>query len=404
MVAMTANLTVGQILVQGYDGDTIYEGHPFYVSAEYQNHSEHATGPFHLQFTLDGGHAHHLVEVHDLGPGEAAWAQWEVANGVATGSHHLHVDFTGIHHESPHVHEAGEQHFQVHQTHAVAENETRDEAELARAYLSIQHDILTQWNLGLQDFQTTMTSETSDSAKPDVAHAMLEFVEEKVLGTALGHIPEVMHAEFAVGAFKAYLAEYERAKKAAVSVQLRDFISANLHSISEMLKNLTAMADWPAEVPTVLNRLLANGQADAYAAIRGAIAHLHDDAQQRAASLDLDTFFKSLAAQWISDVVHGTIAIQIRHHDLSVIHFEVQGADGDKLTEHLASMRGGVDLWALKVPRRINVYDNDNGWWEAVLELDASNRLVNSPAEDFGDWRKVYERLHAQGHLIATHH
>jgi hypothetical protein len=248
-----------------------------------------------------------------------------------------------------------------------------------------------------------MTSETTESAKPDVTKALQEFVLEKVLGAGLGHIPEVMHAEFAVGAFKAYLGEYERAKKAAVSVQVRDFVSANLHSISEMLTTLTAMADWPAEIPGVLNRLLANGQADAYAAIRGAISFLHDDAHQRAASLDLDAFFKQLTSQWITDVVHGTIAIQILHQDLSVIKFTVEGADGDKLTEHLANMRGGIDLWALKVPRRINVYDHEGGWWEAVIELDAANRLVNAPAEDFGDWRKVYERLRAQGHLIAHH-
>src|SRR3954454_22839672 len=125
---MSANLTVGQILVQGYEGDSIHEGHPFYVSAEYENHSEHPTGPFHLQFTLDGGHSHHLVEVHDLMPGEAAWAQWEIATGLHTGAHHVHVGFTGISHESAHVHEAGEQHFQVHENRAAAQDEQRDEA------------------------------------------------------------------------------------------------------------------------------------------------------------------------------------------------------------------------------------------------------------------------------------
>src|SRR5262249_5007112 len=136
--------------------------------------------------------------------------------------------------------------------------------------------------------------------------------------------------------------------------------------------------------------------------------HLHDDAKNRLAGASTPAYVDALSVQWMNQSVkdaHFDAAIHVRvlHHDLSVLGFEVKGPDGDKLAEHLAGQAGGIDLWGLQVPREIAVYERDGEYPVCWVHVDATNRMINLPAEQNGPYKEVYGRLEAQGHLVAHH-
>lgn len=401
------NLQVMQVAVQGYAEDGgLHEGQPLVISAEYQNASDHASGPFQVAFVLDGA-TQHAVDVHDAGPGESQWAQWQT-DGMFAGVHHVRVAFAGVQHESEHVSEEYDQEFHVLAAPvAPAAQDGRDEAELAAGYLVFELAILRHWHYALGEFDKVMVSETQEAAKPHFAAAIAAMFGEKILGV----LAEVTHADLVIGALKAVLDEGERAKAAEVSVALRDFYSKHIHTISEMDKKLTdAQADdkFVQEVRQKTATLLADGDADGYLAYRTGLIALHDDAAARHQGASQDAFYDALSAEWMNQSVNDpkydvAIKIRILQGDLSVLDFTVEGPDGDKLTEHLGAQDGGVDLWALPVPRSIAYYVRDGDWPSGWVHVDAANRLIDSPAEQnvSPGFKEVYDRLRAQGHLIG---
>jgi hypothetical protein len=406
---MSANLRVTQVVTQGYDHDgAVHEGQPFVISAEYHNESDHASGPFQVTFVVDG-HSHHAIDVHDAGARESQWAQWQ-ADGIVAGVHHVRVGFAGAHHESQHLGEAYDQEFHVAAAPVTATGQdSRGEDELATGYVNAQLGILRQWQYALLDFDKVMVSETQQATHPDFAGALVKLFEEKVLGYALGKIPAAAHADLVFGALKAVVEAGEKAKAASVSVALRDFYHQHLATMSEMDKHLVdAQANFAPEMRMKAATLMADGNADGYLAFRAGLIALHDDAVGRLHAGSLDTYVDALSAQWMNQSIkdpYYDVAIHIRilQSDLSVLGFKIDGPNGDKLTEHLAAQSGGIDLWALPVPRSIAYYVRDGEYPAGWVHLDKANRLIDTPAEQnvSRGYRDVYARLHAQGHLIA---
>jgi hypothetical protein len=280
--------------------------------------------------------------------------------------------------------------------------DAREEDELANGYVAYELGIIRQWQYALSAFDSVMHSETQKSASPDFAKAVLNVFEERILGA----LATATHAELVIGSLKAVVEEADRAKAASVSVALRDFYVRHLADLSEVDSRLTiAQEKMPGEVKATAARLVGSGEADQYLAFRTALIALHDDAQARHQRATLDSLFDELSVEWINQAVSDpkfdvAIMIRIWERDLSVIDFTVEGPDGDKLQEHLAAQRGGIDLWTLKVPRVVAYYqgsDDYPGW----VRLDKNNHLVNLPAEETGNYKQVYERLQSQGHLVA---
>ena len=406
---MSANLQVMQVAVQGYaEGGGLHEGQPLVISAEYHNASEHASGPFQVAFVLDG-QTHHAVDVQDAGPGESQWVQWQ-AEGTLAGVHHVRVGFAGVHHESEHVGEEYDQEFHVVAA-AVAPvaQDGRAEDELATGYVNAQLGILRQWQYALLDFDKVMVSETQKAAHPDFAGALLKLFEDKVLGYALGKIPAAAHADLVFGALKAVVEASDKAKAASVSVALRDFYHQHLVAMSEMDKHLVdAQSNFAPEMRAKAASLLADGNADGYLAFRTGLIALHDDAVARLQGATLDSYVDALSAEWMNQSIKDpkydvAIKIRILQSDLSVLDFTIEGPDGDKLTEHLGAQQGGVDLWALPVPRSIAYYVRDGEYPAGWVHLDHANRLIDTPAEQgvSPGYQEVYARLRSQGHLIG---
>jgi len=401
---MSVDLQVMQVFVQGYEHDAVVrEGQPFYVSAKYHNASEHSSGPFQVTFTLDG-HTQHAVDVFDASANDTQWVQWETS-GIVAGVHHVRVGFAGVENETEHVGEAYDQEFHVAEPPvSAAARDAREEAALANGYVNAERTILQNWQRALMDFDKTMTSSTSAETKPDFAGAVLKVFEDKVLG----ELTKATHSELVIGTLKAVVEASEKAKAASVSVALRDFFHQHLTAITEMdAKFFDAQESFAGETSAKAAGLLADGNADGYAAFRANLIALHDDAAARV-HLPLDAYVNDLAVEWMTQSIkepYYDVAIHIRilESDLSVLDFKIDGPDGDKLTEHLGAERGGVDLWALKVPRSIAYYEHDGEYPAGWVHIDAANRLIESAAEQnvSRNYKQVYERLHAQGHLIA---
>ena len=393
-----------QVLVQGYEHDGgVREGQPFFVSAEYHNASEHSTGPFQVTFVLDG-HTQHAIDVHDAAPNETQWVQWPT-DGLVAGVHHVRVGFHGVQHESEHVGEAYDREFHIAAAPvSAAGQDARDEDALANGYVDAERHILQKWRDALLDFQNTMHSSTTAETKPDFAGAVLKVFADKVLGA----LTTATHSELVIGALKAVVDEGERAKAAAVSVALRDFFHQHLTAIDKLDSQLfDAQENFANQTRAKAAGLLVDGNADGYAAFRASLIALHDDAAARVHE-PLDAYVNDLAVQWMKQSIKDPgydVAIQIRilESDLSVLGFEIHGPDGDKLTEHLGAEQGGVDLWALQVPRSIGYYEHDGEYPHGWVHIDSGNRLIESPAEQnlSPGYKDVYERLKSQGHLMG---
>jgi hypothetical protein len=279
----------------------------------------------------------------------------------------------------------------------------RDEDELANGYVNYELGILRQWHYALNAFDSVMHSETQSSANPDFAAAVLKLFTDKVLGELVSR----SHAGEVMSLIDGLVAEADRAKAASVSVALRDFYVGHLRDLSAVDGQLTgAQSTFAAQSRATAARLLADGDADRYLAFRAGLIALHDDARARHGGATLDAFFDALSVEWMNQSIKDPrydVAIHVRiwEADLSVIDFEVKGPDGDKLQDQLAHQRGGIDLWALKAPREIIYYEHGNNWPAGYVRLDKGNHLANLPAEQGGNYKQVYERLKAQGHLIG---
>ena len=81
--------------------------------------------------------------------------------------------------------------------------------------------------------------------------------------------------------------------------------------------------------------------------------------------------------------------------DYSIKDAHIEGPGGQKIAEQmLRDSPNGVDVFKLKVPRRIVVYA-DNGWPSAILSLDANNRNVNVGSFAEGDSGRLFRYVMA---------
>lgn len=276
-----------------------------------------------------------------------------------------------------------------------------EDAELAGAIMDNQIGLLWQWQSALNSFDKVLTSETTDSAKPDFAGAMTKLFTEKVFG----EIFKRAKADIVVDVVKGLVAESERAKAAQKSVALRDFYTSHQDQIADLHKELTtARPAFVAAVRIEAERLI-NNDPDAYGMFRMELMELHQDGLQRYQTTNQQSLFAELSAEWTSQSKHriswdaeidGEIRVRVREADLSVIDVEIKAPDGDKMLEKLSTQRGGMDVWKMKAPKLFTFMDADEhnvGW----VRVDAANRLANLPAEQDGKYRQRYERLVANG-------
>jgi hypothetical protein len=84
--------------------------------------------------------------------------------------------------------------------------------------------------------------------------------------------------------------------------------------------------------------------------------------------------------------------------DFSTRTAEIKGTGGDRLADRLLKdSPGGVDVWNLRVPRRVLCCHDGGSYPYAVVKVDAEDRLTNEGTMAEGDYRPIYDWLMQNG-------
>jgi hypothetical protein len=282
----------------------------------------------------------------------------------------------------------------------------KSDDELAVAIIEHEYEILDQWDKALEIFQTVMTSAADSETKPDFVKALTEHFKEKVLGRLAEEAPQGTEA---LEVLNLLGAEVERATKAKESATLRDFIIDHKEAVADVQKQLTALKDdFRARVRLTEQAMWSGDQAkqDEYGIMRMHLVEYFEDVDRRLRSANTDAFFQLLSEEWVRGAtisheygVDAYISIHVEE-DFTIREAEIKGPGADKLAEQLLKddQEGdGVDVFAMRVPRRVLCYRRGESYPYAMVKLDENNNLTNDGSFVEGNYMPIYEWLMQNG-------
>jgi hypothetical protein len=285
----------------------------------------------------------------------------------------------------------------------------KSDDELAVAIIEQEYEILDQWDKAVEIFQTVMTSDADSETKPDFVKAAKEHFEELVLGKLAEQAP---HGGEALELLNALADEVARARAASESAQLRDFFVEHKQAVAELQKRLTGLKDdFRAKVRLTEQAMWSGDQAkqDEYALMRMYLVEYFEDTERRLKAANTDDFFRVLSEEWMQAATvsdeYGTDAYIVIHleEDFSIRSAEMKGTGADKLAEQLLrDSPGGVDVFAMKVPRRVLCYRQGESYPYAMVKLDENNNLTNDGSFAEGNYMPIYEWLMQHGLPTTT--
>jgi hypothetical protein len=272
-----------------------------------------------------------------------------------------------------------------------------EDAEIAGAIVSLEHGILRHWKAAIDSLNEVMESETTESAQPKFATALLEVFGEKVLGD----FAKDSKSTFVFALLKGFVAEGRRALQAQRSVRFRDFYTHHNDLIDELDAALVdAQLSFVTGVRLEAERLLRE-DPDSYGMLRMELVELHEEVRARHAAATPQALFALLSAEWTRESVNriswnaeepAEIRVRVHDSDLSIVDVTVNAPDGDKMVDHMSGKAGGMDVWHMRAPKLIIFLDGGDHV-VGYVRLDAANRLANLPAEQDAHYRERYQRL-----------
>ncbi|MGD9928924.1 MAG: DUF4157 domain-containing protein [Mangrovibacterium sp.] len=294
----------------------------------------------------------------------------------------------------------------------------KSDESLANDIMNTQIAILEGWNTALEIFDKVLTSASDQETKPDFNKVIKSFFEEKLMGAIIS-VSKVKYAGDAFSLLGKLSDEMTRATAALESARLRDFYVEHKKAIGKMKQMIFAIqSDFVDKVTETRKKMemaesnapsgvsvATSPESDAYGLMRMYLVELRDKLNAQLSNSSPEILFRTLSEKWIrhSTVyagmgVHVQAVVIIRlKKDYSVINAEMQGAGGQKIAEQLLKdSPNGVDVFGLRVPRRVIVYA-DNGWPSAILSLDENNRNTNTGAFAEGNWGAVERYVKARG-------
>jgi hypothetical protein len=278
--------------------------------------------------------------------------------------------------------------------------EYMEDEDLAAGIIEAEAAVLDQWMYALLVFKAVLDASSDKSAKPDFGKAIQKYFEDLILDKLVEH-SKIPGASTAFGAFKKVVEENERAKAAAVSASVRDFFDQHITLIAHLKKALAlSKPGFVTGVEQEAQKQFSSREQDIsdYGMLRMQLFESFVAAQSKLSSASREAFFRLLAEKWLqSQGEKAFIVIRVRA-DYSVKEAEIHGDGGQKIAEQLLKdSPGGVDVFGLRVERRILYFGQGGSWWSAMVRLDARGKLINTGALIEGDYGTVYRRLKAQG-------
>jgi hypothetical protein len=296
----------------------------------------------------------------------------------------------------------------------------RKDEDIAAEIMDKQIAILEGWQTALYNFDTTMTNSADAEASPDFQKVIVGHFADKLMGAIMEHAPGAAELD-ALG--KAISGEYQRAAAAGASAKLRDFLIQHAKAIGKLKqKTLAERQGFISAVRAKREAIEGPGGGGKKVKLKGGGAvvtgkEVDDYGMMRMALLDTlaavdktlagatpEAFFKLLSEEWIRGgkrkshgvTVQNVVVIRL-NPDYSIKDAHIQGSGGQKLAEQLLKDEpDGVDVYGLKAPRRIILLAK-NGYWDAILELDAKGNDKSTGAIIEGNTTALYKYLKAKG-------
>ena len=290
--------------------------------------------------------------------------------------------------------------------------------DIAAAIMDKQAAILVGWETALHVFETTMNSAADAEATPDFQKAIVTYFADKLMGEMIKKTPG--GAELAAFA-GAIAGEAKRAATAGASAKLRDFIVQYAKTIGSLHQSVLSQRQgfisavrarreaaepqpggkkkgkWTTSAPTKTD--------DDYAMMRMELMDTLDQVDARLKGATPEALFRTLSEEWVR---HGTVVggMGVKFQAVVVIRIDpgyqvmdahIQGAGGQKLAEQmLKDNPDGVDVWGLKTQRVVKMMEK-NGWWSAIVTVDANNADKSTGSIIEGKTGEVYKVLMSKG-------
>jgi hypothetical protein len=272
-------------------------------------------------------------------------------------------------------------------------NEQKSVNTLMFGIFNSEQQVLTAWSGALTQFQLVMDAHSDAEGVADFVGAVMKHVGDQVISKIAGKVPGVSSAK---GLLDTVTKEYERAREARTSAQLRDFLVSFSRALTNAMNELGNRFD---DYKHLVEATYEQAGADEKKQFQRALAdHLN--------SLDsnwtnVDHVFLLICQEWIRNTMYairagtwtpGTspepawVTISI-NKDYTVRSVELFCHGGQKIAEQLLknSSGAGVRPHAWPVPRRLLYFES--GSWPTVVRLTADGRweMGGSLAERDGD-------------------
>jgi hypothetical protein len=245
-----------------------------------------------------------------------------------------------------------------------------------------EQQVLTAWSGALTQFQVVMNAHSDAEGVADFVGAVMKHVGDQVISKIAGQVPGVSYAK---GVLETVTKEYERAREARTSAQLRDFLVSFTGALTNAMNDLgRGFGDYKHLVETAYERAGTDEKKQYQKALAD---HLN--------SLDrywtnVNNVFLLICQEWIRNTMYaipagwvqgGTspapawIVIRI-NKDYTVRGVELFCHGGQKIAEQLLKNSGGAGLrphtWL--VPRRLLYFVDSSSYPNAYINLASDGR------------------------------
>ncbi len=274
-----------------------------------------------------------------------------------------------------------------------------------------EQQVLTAWSGALTQFQVVMNAHSDAEGVPDFVGAVMKHVGEQVISKIAGQVPGLSYAK---GVLDTVTKEYERAREARTSAQLRDFLVRFSAALTDAMNDLgRGFGDYKHMVETAYAKA---GPDDKKQYQKGLADHL--DSLDRNWT-NVNNVFLLICQEWIRNTTYGkpagwitsataTAPALVRisvNKDYSVRGVELLCHGGQKIAEQLLKNAGGAGLrpHAWPVPRMLLYFVDSGSWPNAFVKLTSDGRWVQqgSIAENSSAGNALLERIRRYG-LDAT--
>jgi hypothetical protein len=280
-------------------------------------------------------------------------------------------------------------------------------AELVQGIVGDLLAILTGWDVALHNFETVLTSASAKSAKPNFQRVVQEFIYNTLISETISKSPiKAPGVGKALDLLNSLAAELERAATAKQSATLRDFITDHRNSIGQLRQIVESSTD---DFLARVRRTETAGGAEAND-MRVHLIDLLGRLDSRRKDSTPQNLFTWLSEEWIRQSTlsealgtetpaYIVIRIEGGPPNFSVRDAEIKGPNGQNIAEQLLrqSQGAGVDVFDMRVPRRILYFERGKQYYSAIVRLDEDNNVVNEGSFIEGNWGPIYRALMSTG-------